>query len=219
MPSIKAAMFQRIDRGKARSIALVPGWATDYRIFGSLNIDFNYILPIDFSPLKFENDLLNFMAEEDIDKISLFGCSLGGFVAARFASSHKEMIDELILTGIRKSYSDEEISETKDRLDKNRKGRLYKFYSQSFHKKEQIECFKGLIKEYCSDMGRDYLFEGLDYLRGSKIDPESLKDIKNIRIIHGAYDKIAPIEEARDLKEAIPQAEFTVIEDAGHIWW
>ncbi|NQT46288.1 MAG: alpha/beta hydrolase [Candidatus Omnitrophica bacterium] len=219
MLSAKAAAFRRINRSKARTVVLIPGWATDYRIFDLLDINFNYILPIDFSPLHFEENLLDFLEENSINKISLFGWSLGGFAAAKFASRHKEMIDELILTGIREGYSDEEIAETKDRLNKNKKGRLYKFYSQSFYKKEQMGRFKGLIREYCSDMDRDHLFEGLDYFKEVKIDPESLKDIEKIEIIHGAYDKIAPIEEARNLKEALPQAEFTVIEDAGHIWW
>ena len=219
MPSVKAATFRHIDRGKAHSIVLVPGWATDYRIFDSLDLEFNYILPIDFSPLEFEDNLLYFMDENGIDKISLFGWSLGGFVAAEFASRHKEMIDELILTGIREKYSDEEIVLTKGYLNKNKKGRLYKFYSQCFYKKDQMKRFRGLIKEYCANMSLNHLYEGLDYLAETAIDPGSLKDIETIKIIHGEHDAISPIEEVLNIKKMLLQVEFISIKDAGHVWW
>jgi len=77
--------FKYLDRGSDKTIVLIPGWATDYRIFDSLNVKFNYLLPLDFSPDTFENVILNALEEKGIEKVSLFGWSLGAFLAAEFS--------------------------------------------------------------------------------------------------------------------------------------
>ena len=38
--------FKLIDRGFKDTILLIPGWAADYRIFDSLDLEFNYLLPM-----------------------------------------------------------------------------------------------------------------------------------------------------------------------------
>ena len=37
--------FKYIDRQKPETAVLVPGWATDYRIFDTLDLDYNYLMP------------------------------------------------------------------------------------------------------------------------------------------------------------------------------
>lgn len=210
--------FTYIDRDKKDSIVLIPGWATDYRIFDSLDLRFNYLIPIDFYPLNFERSLLEALEKNDIKRISLFGWSLGGFVAAEFASRHRELIVELILISIRKAYKKEELAEIKKYLKKNQKGYLYKFYTECFSKKEEMSWFKEkLLKDYCEGFDLNYLFNTLDYLQGAEIKPESLEGIEKIKIIHGECDRIAPIYEAIDIKNSLKQAEFISIENTGHI--
>lgn len=215
---MKASIFKFIDRGKRDSVVLIPGWATDYRIFGSLDIKFNYLIPLDFSPFVFEKCLLDALKENNLDKISLFGYSLGGFLACEFASKHIELIDRLILVSIRKRYRKVMIEAIKNSLKKNKKGYLYKFYSRSFYGKEQFLHFKGiLLKEYCKNFDLKFLIKSLDYLSSTELNPESLKKIKKITILHAEHDQIAPIEEAYQIKNALPHAEFITIKGAGHI--
>ncbi len=54
-----------------------------------------------------------------------------------------------------------------------------------------------------------------------KDENELLKGVEKIRhipavIVHGRYDVICPLENAWDLHKAWPEAEFKIIEDAGH---
>jgi pimeloyl-ACP methyl ester carboxylesterase len=65
-------------------------------------------------------------------------------------------------------------------------------------------------------MKTDYLIEGLDYLSGHQIEPKYLEGMK-VTFIHGRKDRIAPMCEAMELKEALPQARFISIDDAGHL--
>lgn len=196
----------------------LPGWATDERIFSFLKLWFNYLMPKDFSPYSFESQLLRKLKELNIKKVSLFGFSLGGFVAAEFAGRYPDLIDELILVSVRKSYSFRQLASVKTELKKNKKVYLYRFYRQCFACEEQFQWFKkNFAKEFCQKFSLSYLLKSLDYLQGARIKPHLLRNIKKIKIIHGEYDNIAPLREAQELKESLSQAEFFCIRGAGHI--
>ena len=205
-------------RGHKDSIILIPGWATDHRIFEPLDLKFNYLVLVDFSPFNFTENLSRFMKKNQIEKISLFGFSLGGFAAAEFAYKYPDLIDELILVSIRKGYNAKEISEIKNLLKRNKEAYLCKFYEQCFYREEQMRWFKGnLLKIYCEQMDLDHLLKALDYLENAKIKPELLNSIKNIKIIHGECDSIAPVQEAIDISKSLKHAKFISIKNAGHI--
>ena len=207
-----------VDRGYRDTIVLIPGWANDYRIFNTLYLRFNYLIPVEFSPFTFKEKLLAALKENNITKISLFGLSLGGFVASEFASGHKDLIDKVILVGIRKKYKAEDLEKTKEQLKRNKRGFLYKVYSQCFYKKEDMRWFReNLLKAYCEEFDLDYLLKTLDYLEKTEIRPELLGEIKKITIIHGEKDSIAPIGEAMDISKNLPHAKFVCVKDTGHI--
>jgi pimeloyl-ACP methyl ester carboxylesterase len=213
-----SARFKYVDRGYKDSIVLVPGWASDYRIFTTLDLRFNYLVPLDFSPFTFEEDLLVALKKNDIAKISIIGWSLGGFVAQEFALKYADLIDELILVSIRKRYEVESLKDIKRHLVRSKKGYLYKFYTQCFSKKDRMHYFReNLLRVYCEELDLDYLLKTLDYLENAEIKPQLLDNIKRITIIHGEYDRIAPVQEAIDIKDKIPHARFICIKDAGHI--
>ena len=201
-------------------MVLIPGWATDYRIFGNLKLAYNYLLPLQFSPFNFKDELLKTLNKESIDQISLFGWSLGGFLAVEFALKNPQRINELILLSIRKRFAPGKLEEIKQQLKKNKKAYLYKFY---------LECFSGsakegwawfrryLIKKYISEMQLKDLIGGLDYLSLAEITPESLISIKNIKIFHGLKDKVAPIAEVDKMKPRLDKVNFVYLAQAGHI--
>lgn len=211
-------IFKYLDRGRQRTILLVPGWAADHRIFDSLNLKFNYLLPLDFSPFTFEGGILNTLEEKGVGKISLLGWSLGGFLAAEFAAKYPDLVEELILVSIRKKYKEEKIAGIKELLKKSKRGYLYKFYTQCFSKKISLSWFKkNLLKTYCEEFDLEYLLRTLDYLEKARINTQELAGIERIKIIHGESDRIAPIDEAREVQEAIANAELITIENSGHI--
>lgn len=219
MTSAKSSVkFRYIDRGDKNLLVLIPGWASDYRIFAPLNLEFNYLIPFEFSPFTFEKDLLAMLKENNFEKISLFGWSLGGFVGAEFASKYTNLIEEIILVSIRKRYKREELVEIRKHLSKNKRGYLYKFYTQCFSKKEEMSWFReNLLRNYCDNLDLNYLLRTLDYLENTEIKSSSLNNIKRIKFIHGKDDSIAPICEAIDIKKDLAHAKFIGIEEAGHL--
>lgn len=210
--------FNYIDRGEVRTLVLIPGWASDSRIFTGLDLSYNYFVPENFSHLNFKESLLDAIEERGIKKISLFGWSLGGFLAQEFAMEHPDLIDRLILVSVRKGYEKEKLSEIRKNLERSKEGYLYKFYSQSFHSSDNLSIFKrGLLKNYLKEFSLEKLLDSLDYLGSQEIDTNLLSSLKDIKIIHGRHDRIAPVEEAMEIARKIRPAQLNIVEDAGHI--
>lgn len=198
---------------------MVPGWATDYQIFDTLDLKYNYVVPVDFNPDDFKDTLSEFLETSSIGLVSLFGWSQGGFMAVDFASHNTRKVGGLILAGIRKRYDQSALEGIRRKLERNKRAFLYKFYLDCFSPddNEGRNWFKRrLLKKYLDRMGLEYLVRGLDYLSGAQINIGSLSGVKKIRIFHGGQDKIAPLDEALEIKSLLPQADFIYMERAGH---
>ncbi|MFA5097892.1 MAG: alpha/beta hydrolase [Candidatus Margulisiibacteriota bacterium] len=212
-------MFKITNNRCDTSLILLPGWATDHRIFEKLDLPYDYILPAPFNPNTFEAEFLEYAVQNNIKKVSLFGWSLGGYCAADFAVKHPEMIEELILVSIKKKYEKDGIEKVKGYLKESRKAYLYKFYLECFAggKEQASKWFKDkLMKEYLEMFSLEELYAGLDYLVANPLDTEALKNTK-ASFIYGLNDRIVPAKEVIELKKKLPGASFELVEGAGHI--
>lgn len=215
----RTTTFEYIDRSSQKAMVLIPGWASDYRIFDSLDLDYDYLIPSglvraqNFAPL-----LLEAIKNNRLDKISLLGWSLGSFLAADFSIKFPELIDKLILVGVRKKYMVDRLREIKSLLIRGKQGYLSGFYRQCFYNQEARLKFKiGLMKDYLKELDLTFLLEGLDYLAQAKLDVTALKNLNHkIILVQGKEDNIAPLVEAERIKNDLPQAKFIPIEEAGH---
>lgn len=212
--------FKFLNRGFKKNLVLIPGWAFDYRIFSSLDLNYNYLIPAKISLPNFAKDLSERLDKLSFEKISLFGWSLGGFLAQDFALKYPDRTEELFLLSIRRSFPQGIVEEIKTKLKKDKRAYLYKFYLECFSvfDKESLGWFKkNLLKDYLDKMQIRNLLAGLNYLSSAKAEPLSLGKIKRIRIFHGRHDAIAPFLEAKQIKSKIPQAEFIYFKNLGHI--
>lgn len=199
---------------------MVHGWATDWRIFDGLELDYNYLLTVKLDTSDFNRQLLGRIDQLKISKVSILGFSLGGFLAAEFACVYPEKIAELILLGVRKQYERQVLESIKREITTERKAWLYKFYLNCFSKtdKEGLAWFrKNLLKEYSDNLSLDELIRGLDYLAGHALPVEPLKRIEDLSIIHGCGDIIAPLKEVLEIKAELPQARLRLLAGRGHL--
>jgi len=218
--SLKESGFRFVERGFDKVIVLIPGWATDYRIFANLELDYNYLLTLGVSPFEFKPRLLDYLQEISCKRISLFGYSLGGFLAADFAAEYPALIDELILVSIRKSYGSRVLEETRQGIKNNASAFLYKFYLNCFSSedKNSLAWFrKNILKSYINDISLDGLLSGLDYLSSASIDADKIRNVKKIRLFHGQKDLIAPYAEALKIKSELTKAFLTPLDKRGHL--
>lgn len=211
--------FKFIDRGFKETILLIPGWALDYRIFALLDLKFNYLLAILPRPSDFVEEARKAVKTSGLDKISVLGQSMGGFLATDLVSACPDMINDVTLVSVRRQYEKAEIDPVKENIRKNRTAFLYQIYCNSFSssEKESLSYFKAnLLKPYLEEMDERTLFEGLDYLANTRIKPGELA-AHAVRLINGDEDKIAPVKEAASLAADLPRARFDVIKGGGHV--
>lgn len=211
--------FKFIDRGYKETLLLIPGWGLDYRTFAALDLKYNYLVSTLVWPTDFVDRLEETLKNLALERISILGHSMGGFLAYDFAVKYPGRIAELILVGVRKRYGAEAIDPIRENIKRKRAGFMYKMYDQSFSacEKDILSHFKStLLKIYIKEMGVDLLEAGLDYLSRAEITAKNLKHV-NIRFIHGEDDVIAPISEAKALASELPEARFYKVEGGGHM--
>ena len=210
-----ASEFEFFPRGFAETLLLVPGWATDHRIFRPLDLEFNYLAAVSFSPRDFQEGLLSALQRHRLDRVAVLGWSLGGYLALEFARAHPERVIEgaLFAIGMRERYEPAAIEAIKGRLARNKAAYLRRFYEACFSsgEREARGWFeRELLGGYLDQMELEPLLAGLDYLAST-----SPADAK-VRFIHGREDRIAPIGEMLAMKERLPGARLVCMENAGH---
>lgn len=202
--------YRFVDRGFKESVLLLPGWATDWRIFDRLNIPFNYV---------FAEDTGRFKIEEIASGLHLLGWSMGGFFGARLAADYPRAFKSLTFVSVRRKYPSEEIDKISVFLRRSPRAYLQRFYAELFSGAEddnRLWFESALLKDYLDRLRPEDLVKGLDYLRENTFYRDGLAG-QDVTIVHGADDAIAPIEEARQIAQDIPGAKFVKIPGARHL--
>ncbi len=211
--------FKFIDRHFKDVLLLIPGWATDYRIFATLELNYNYLLPVHFSFTNFAKGLSEELGKRGIEKIFILGWSLGGFLAYDFALENPERVKGLSLLSICRGFNQAILENARSGIKKNKKAFLYKFYLDNFAKddREGLSWFrKYLLKDYLQCLGSEDLLAGLDYLYQARIIPESLARIEGVRVYHGKDDLIVSLKEAYRLSPFLEKGAFISLSGLGH---
>ncbi|MDD2752441.1 MAG: alpha/beta hydrolase [Candidatus Omnitrophica bacterium] len=217
--NLKKSNFELVKRGFLKTLVLIPGWATDYRVFGNLDLQYNYLLPKQFSYSNFSQELSDALEKYQLNKVSLFGWSQGGFLAADFAQRNPQNIDELFLLSVRGHYEKEALLKVKENLERDVINCLSAFYANCFSSfdSQAAEWFKNnLLNVYLKEMKIEDLIQGLRFLSSAQIDPLLLEKIPKIRIFHGKLDRIAPFIEVEQLKQKINHADLVIFPRLGH---
>jgi len=210
--------FKYIFRDRKREIVLIPGWATDHRIFDKLDIDYDYIVPTELDPETFNEDLLKYAVENNKHKFSLFGWSMGGNIAAKFADENPLFVEKIMLASVKEKYDRTSIENIKKLIHEGKKAYLYKFYADCFApaEKEQYLAFKSSLQKEYLEKDEDYLIKGLDYLVDNPIDIKRLLD-KDVEFIYGGNDRIVQVTDVLKMKNSLPKAKFTLHQTKGHM--
>lgn len=211
--------FQYLNRGHDEVLVLIPGWGFDARIFEPLNLAFNYLLPEINDLKRFSADLMSALIENRIKKVSLFGWSMGGFLAVNFLEEYgREFVQEIFLVSMRKSYPKKEIDSQIALLIKDRRLYLSRFYRNCFMgQKRTFAWFKErMFSSYIEMFDLEFLLNGLYYLMQQRLKTAALKE-NPVRIIHGEQDRIAPYSEIVEIAEDISFPGIITFKKSGHL--
>ena len=196
---------------------LLPGWGFDARIFEPLDLDFNYLLPQRIDTERFNAALISWFKREGIQDVSLFGWSMGGYLALDFLKKYGEMVKEVFLISMRTRFPKEQIDSQRALLTEDRVLYLGQFYRNCFMgQKRAFKWFEEeLLSSYIKIFDLQSLLRGLDYLARQALRPSVLNKYP-VRLVHGKKDRIAPIAE---ISEAMAGASspLLVFDKSGHL--
>ena len=197
-------------------IVLLPGWATDARVFADLPLRGDTICrhglisgPIDSLAAKLE--------EWQCPPIYLLGWSLGGFAAIAFARAHPQWVAEVVLVGVRRHYPHAQIDALTRALHEDKARALADFYRQCFLPAQRAEYRRfhaTLQPEYQAEFPLEELVSGLEYLAGQELTPARWPGCP-VKLIHGEHDLIAPLAEVCRLAEETG-APLHILPEVGH---
>jgi len=216
MPSTKE--FFVVGGGGVPSTVLLPGWATDGRIFEGVLPGVAAVTTGPLRPEGFAARLGSFLDRAARGPMTVVGWSLGGFLAAEFARKYPDRVRRVVLVGIRREYPGGDVEAVLRSLSTDPGGCLSGFYARCFYP-SQMSAYRrfrgGLQGAYLRELDGGTLREGLAYLAGARLSGGMLPACP-VAVVHGADDVIAPFAEAEGVARECGNATFHPLPGTAH---
>jgi len=199
-------------------MVLLPGWATDGRIFEGVLPGVTAVTTGPLRPEGFSRRLAAFLDRAARGPVTVVGWSLGGFLAAEFAREYPDRVRRVVLVGIRRAYPEGDVKAVLRSLSADPVPCLSEFYAQCFYP-SQMPAYRrfrgGLQAAYLQEMDAGALREGLSYLLGARLSGETLPACP-VAILHGENDVVAPLAEAEGVAREGGNTTFHRLPGAAH---
>jgi pimeloyl-ACP methyl ester carboxylesterase len=178
----------------------------------------------------FADDTRALLDALDIPRTHLFGVSVGGMIAQRFALKYPEMVDRLVLGCTMPSFTHlppapEDLETLQEAqvlsLEEGVEKMMSLFLSEGFFKEEPERTVR--LKEVMMLEKEEQGMEALFMQLGAARAHDTVDEVKNIDVstlvISGTKDPIAPVENARFLAEQIPDSTLAEMNGVYHAFW
>lgn len=203
----------------APEVVLLPGWATDGRVFDGLFPRATTVTTGPLRPEGFPGRLAAFLDRSGARApVTLVGWSLGGFLAAEFARERPDRVRRAILVGVRRAYPEADVEAVREGLHRDREACLSGFYAQCFFPSQTADYRRfraSLQKEYLREMDDAALRPGLSYLAAARLSGDLLPRCP-VLLVHGERDVVAPAVEAEAVARESGRAAFHRVPGAAH---
>lgn len=226
------------DRGDGPPLLLAHGFPLDHTMWAELDLTARLIAPdlrgFGRSPPRgetvameqFADDLAGLLDALEIDKPVVFcGLSMGGYVALQFQRKYPQRLRGLVLCDTRAAADSPEVVAARgvmaERVLREGTAPLVetmppKLVAESTHK-QNPHVLDGLRRVMTDANPRGVAAA----LRGMAERPDMTTSLREIKcptlIIVGREDSLTPPAEMRGMADAIPEAKYVEIPDAGHL--
>ena len=179
----------------------------------------------DFSIKLFADDLIGLMDALKIERATLCGLSMGGYIALSAAEKHRKRFDALILADTQCIADSPEAREKRKKaIDSIRENGVAKYAEESVKNLFASESFTTRVKEITDvremivKTSEESIISTLLALSERKETCHILSEIEvPVLIMVGNEDKLTPPDAARFMHEKIKGSLLKIIDHAGHV--
>ena len=162
-------------------------------------------------------DVIAFMDEFGIEKVNLFGMSMGTYVAQGVAIAIPERVNKMVLVSGNSHAKDPSVSLLGRHADElaglTFEEQMGKLASHIFHDLQTVgEWLEGIPGGLTAEEQE----AAAEALAEFDFRPELHKVTAKILVINGSYDGLNPPEDGREIAEYIANAQFVVFSNSGH---
>jgi pimeloyl-ACP methyl ester carboxylesterase len=157
----------------------------------------------------FANDILRYADEHKIEKINLFGYSMGGYAALYFAKMYPERVGKIAVLNVKFSWDPLSTQKEIGMLNADKMIEKVPSFADKLMLQHGLTFWKQVISQTASmfeQMGKDYILTKEDYAQ-----------IK-VPVLIGVGDKdtTTSIDENLNISRELPQAHFWVLPNTLH---
>ncbi len=163
----------------------------------------------DFSMDTFTQNVMEFLEENTIEKTSIFGYSMGGYVALNTAIKHPEKIDQIITLGTKFDWSADGSSKLIKFMNPQKIEEKIPHFALMLKEEHHPEDWKMVMNKTVSMM------TGLS--RDKSLAHETLQKLPH-RVCVGIGDKddVVGLEESKTLAQLLPNGALHVLKEVPH---
>ena len=211
---------------------MVPLLAESFRVitFDNRGVGRTEKPDMEYTTDLFADDIAALLNALNIDRTHIFGTSVGGMIAQKFALNYPEVVDRLVLGCTMPNFFHlPPATEDSERLQETQivppeesvdiMMRLFlseKFFTESTELTAQLK--EVMLTEKLEQGEEAFLLQ-----LGAAMSHDTLEQVKNITaptlVITGDLDPMAPVENARFLAKQIPDSTLVEIPGVRHAFW
>lgn len=222
-------------RGRGTPLVLLHGYPLDHRLWDEiaplLEDQFDLILPdlrgfggsstVDefYTMEDYASDIAGLLDSLGIQKTAIAGHSMGGYVALAFARLYPERVTGLGLISSQvladtPAKREDRFKSAAEVADKG-PARVVEAMAPKFTNDPRLQAFARSTME----LQQPAAYIGALKAMGERVDSTPLLETIDypVVIVHGDADNLIPIDRAREVKAALPNAYLVEISGAGHL--
>lgn len=163
----------------------------------------------EFSIDLFTQNTVGYLKKNGLAKVSIFGYSMGGYVALNLAKKHPNLVDKIITLGTKFDWSEESAAKEVKLLNPDKIEAKVPAFANYLQKVHEPNNWKEVLNKTADLM--------LDLAVGKKFSTEDFKSINHkVLLTVGDKDTMVSQEETKAIANLLPNSEFKLLEGVEH---